>query len=240
MRLLANEFLKLRTVRSPWLLFAAGPLLVVIGIAGVVAGGADITDPDTADKAVAHVGLMSLLALISGVMAVAGEYRNRTITDTYLATPRRGRVIAAKLAVHAIAGAVSGVVLALTALAATAVAFEAKGASVHWSDTNLWLTLAGGIGWNIAYAAVGVAVGALIRNPGAAIAASLAWIALIEGLLGQLVSDLARWLPFAAGQSLGRLPGAHLAQGTAALVLAGYVAALAAAALMTSVRRDVT
>jgi ABC-2 type transport system permease protein len=99
--LIANEFRKLRTIRGPWLLLAAGPVLVIVGVAGEVAGGADLTQPQTASHALAHAGVVSLLTLIFGITAVAGEYRHKTITDTYLATPRRGRVIAAKFAVFA-------------------------------------------------------------------------------------------------------------------------------------------
>jgi len=241
MTMFANEFLKLRTIRSPWLLLGAGPLLIVIGVAGVVAGGDDVSKPATAAKAVAHAGLVSVLALIFGIMAVAGEYRHRTITDTYLATPRRGRVIAAKLAVHTVTGTVFGVVLAATALIATAVAFSAKGGSLDLSDATVWRTLAGDIAWNAAFTAIGVAVGALIRNPAAAIASALAWIALVEGLIGQLIGGYARWLPFAAGRALGLLPGTrNLPQWGGGLLLTGYAAAFTTIAVLTTVRRDVT
>src|SRR4029453_5184256 len=89
--LIANEFRKLRTIGGPWLLLAAGPVLVIVGVAGAVAGGADLTQPQTAIHAVAHAGLMSLLTLVFGITAVAGEYRHKTITDTHRATPSGGR-----------------------------------------------------------------------------------------------------------------------------------------------------
>jgi hypothetical protein len=125
--LIANELRKLRTIGGPWLLLAAGPVLVIVGVAGDLAGGADLTQPQTASHAVAHAGVVSLLALIFGITAVAGEYRHKTITDTYLATPRRGRVIAAKFAVYTAVGAVFGLMLAVTAVIATAVAITANG-----------------------------------------------------------------------------------------------------------------
>jgi ABC-2 type transport system permease protein len=222
--LVANEIRKLRTIRGPWLLLAAGPVLVIVGVAGELAG-ADLTQPQTAIHAVAHAGVMSLLTLILGITAVAGEYRHKAITDTYLATPRRGRVIAAKFAVYAAVGAVFGVVLAITAVIATAVAITANGGSLDLSNSDLWRTLAGGVACNAF----------------AAIATALAWIALVEGLIGELISDLEAWLPFAGGQALGRLPGApDISQWAGGLLLAGYAVVFAAIALTTSIRRDIT
>jgi ABC-2 type transport system permease protein len=240
--LMSNEFLKLRTIRAPWLLLAAGPVLVVVGAAGAVMSASDVSAADTATKGVAHTGLMSLLALVFGILAVASEYRHKTITDAYLATPRRGRIVAAKLAVYTATGTAFGVVVAATALAATLVAVRAKGGSVDLSNAELWRTIADGIAWNAAFAAIGVAVGALIRNLAAAVAVALAWIALVEGLVGQLIGDgLSRWLPFAGGQALGRLPNSPgLSQWAGGLVLVCYAAALAVVAVATTVRRDVT
>lgn len=239
--LIANEIRKLRTIRGPWLLLAAGPVLVIIGVAGEFVGGADVTQPGLAHLSVGHTGLVSLVALIFGITAVAGEYRHKAITDTYLATPRRGRVFAAKFAVYTTVGAVFGVVLAITAGVVTAVALTANGGSLDLSDSDLWRTLAGGVAVNAALAAIGVSLGALIRNLAAALAAALAWIALVEGLIGELISDLEPWLPFAGGQALGRMPGApDISQLAGGLLLAGYAVAFAAIALTTSLRRDIT
>src|SRR5215216_4329130 len=180
---IANELHKLRTIRGPWLLLAAGPVLVIVGVAGEVAGGADLTQPRTASHAVAHAGVMSLLTLIFGITAVAGEYRHQTITDTYLATPRRGRVIAAKFAVYTAVAAIFGLMLAVTAVMATAVAITANGGSLDLSNRDLWRTLAGGVACNAAFAGHRVPLGPIIPNPAAALPPALAWIALVEGLI---------------------------------------------------------
>jgi ABC-2 type transport system permease protein len=243
--LIRSEFRKLSTVRSPWLLLAAGPLLVVAGVTGLVQSGGNVHDPATVSKALAHVALAALFTLIFGIFAVAGEYRHGTVTDTFLSTPARGRVVAAKLAVYGSAGAVAGLVSSTVAVVVTAAWWSAKGGSFSLSSADSWRTLAGGVAVNVAFAAIGVGVGALLRNLAVAIAAALAWIALVEGIAGQLVgAGPARWLPFSASEALGRanLTGASgfLPQWGGGLVLAGYAIAFAAVAMVTTLRRDVT
>ena len=88
-------------------------------------------------------------------------------------------------------------------------------------------------------------VGALIRSFVAAVAAALAWIALVEGIAGQITGPgLARWLPFYASEALGRTnlsPASQLLpQWAAAWCWPAYAAAFAAAAVVTTLRRDVT
>jgi ABC-2 type transport system permease protein len=243
--MIRSEFRKLTTVRSPWLLLAAGPLLVVAGVSGLVVSGGNVHDPATQRAALAHVGIAAMFTLIFGLLAVAGEYRHGTVTDTYLSCPARGRVVAAKLAVYSLVGAAAGLVTSLVAIAATAAWWAAKGGSFQLPGADTWLTLGGGMGVSIAFAAIGVSVGALIRNLVAAVAATLAWIAVIEGIAGQLLgSGLARWLPLHASEAFGRTnvsPATRLLpQWGGGLVLLGYAVALAVAAAMTTLRRDVT
>lgn len=243
--LISTEFAKLRTMRTVWLLLAVAQLLVVAGVSGLLLNGADPHAPGTPGEALAHVGLVAVFPLVLGIMAVAGEYRHRTITDTYLATPRRDRVIAAKLAAYTAAGVAFGLVTSATGLAATAAWLAAKGAPLDLSDAGVWQTLGGGIAWHAAFAAVGVGIGALVRSQTGAIAAALAWIALVEGIVGQLVgTGLARWLPYRSGVAL--VQAATSADGTllprwgAGTVLLGYAALFALLARASTIRRDVS
>jgi ABC-2 type transport system permease protein len=240
--LLFAELHKLRTMRSVWLLLAAAQAIIVAGISGLMLNRDDVGSPDVQQGAVAHIGLVSVFTLVLGIVAVAGEYRHRTVTDTFLATPRRERVVAAKLVVCTAAGVLFGVLAAAGALAASAIWLAARGLSLDLSSADLWFTVAGGVAWNAAFAAIGVGVGALVTNLIGAVAAALAWLALVEGIVGQLIGDARQWLPFALGSALDRLPTAAdgPSPAVAGLALAGYAVAFAAAGIATTVRRDVT
>ena len=235
------ELFKLRSTRTVWILLGAAQLLIIGGISGLMLNGSNLNSPDVLRKAVSHLGLVSLFTLVLGILAVAGEYRHRTITDAYLAEPRRARVILAKLAAYTVTGLGFGVVGLITALATTAIWLAAKGYPVDLSTVDIWRTLVGGVLWNGAFAAIGVGVGALITNLIGAVAAALAWLALIEGIVAQLVGGIKNWLPFALGSALDGLPTATDGppQWQAGLALAAYAAAFAIAAVLTSTRRDV-
>ena len=113
----------------------------------MVVSGYSLRDPTMQSQALAHVGMTSIFTLVFGILAVAGEYRHKTITDTYLGTPRRGRVVAAKLGVYAVAGALMGVVSSIVAVSATAIWLNAKGYSLDLGSSDVWRTLAGCVVW---------------------------------------------------------------------------------------------
>jgi ABC-2 type transport system permease protein len=244
-KLILLELYKLRTIRAPLVLLALSQLLIVGGVTGLVLSSDTLRTADAATDALAHAGLASMFTLVLGIMAVAGEYRNQTITDTFLSTPRRSRAIGAKLGAYAVAGVGFAVLNTVTAVVATRVWWAVKDVPLDLGEAELWRTILGCAAWNVAFALVGVGIGALVRNLTTAIAAALAWIALVEGIVGQLVGDLARWLPFATGSALGDLPGSFgdlgpVSQLAAAAALAGYAALFALVAVATTVRRDVT
>ena len=187
-----------------------------------------------------------LVVGILGIVAVTGEFTHQTATPTFLATPRRGRVVVAKLVTYAAAGlgyaaACTGVVLAV-ALPWLA----AKDVDVVLSGTDLARTL-GGVALEVAlYAVLGVGVGCLIRNQIAAIVGFVVYIFVVGPILSGVhaTSDVAQYLPYQAGNALGQLTSsvdaAMLGQAAGGVVLLSWAVALAALGTRVAVRRDVT
>ena len=136
--LISNEFLKLRTSRAPWLILAIQQILIVAAMSGMAIAELDFKSPTAARLLLAHAGMSSLLIMVLGILAVAGEYRDGTTTDTFLATPRRSRVIAAKLVAYTGVGVVSGLLTAITAFV--------EGIAINLlGDVGRWLPMASGM-----------------------------------------------------------------------------------------------
>jgi ABC-2 type transport system permease protein len=238
--LISNEVLKLRTSRAPWLIILIQQVLVVAALSGMAITELDFKSPTAARLLLCHAGMSSLLILVLGILAVAGEYRDGTITDTFLATPRRSRVIAAKLVAYTGVGVISGILSAVTALVVGMIWFAAKGYNLDPASADMWQTLAGVALWMPLYAALGVGLGAVVRNLASAIALALAWIAFVEGIAINLLGGLGRWLPMASGMALDNVPqGNLLPQITGGLVLAAYAILFAVVATLATMRSDV-
>lgn len=243
--LVSAEFLKIVTTRTArWLLLAAA-VLAGIATAGLVLSadsrGVDLTS-DTGVRTVMHgAATGSMLVLVLGIIGMAGEFRTGTIVDTLLTSPRCSRVIAAKLITYAATGVVFGLATAAVTIGIGTHLMESQGATLELGNREVWLTLVGTITWSGVYGALGVSVGALVRNQAAAIVSALAWMFVVEQLVIGLASDAGKWLPANAAAALGRAPEEGLlGMVGGGLVLAGYSAVLALAATRLTMRRDVT
>ena len=241
-----SEFRKLSTVRGPWLLLAAGPLIVIAGITGLVASGGNVHDPADA---------------VHG----ARPRRPGRAVHAHLRHPRRGGRVPARQD-HRHLPQLSRPAAGSSPPSWPSTAWPARPPA--WSPRS-WRSrprppggrprAAPSISRRPAPGALSAAAwppaspsprsasasGALIRNLAAAVAVALAWIALVEGIAGQLLgSGLARWLPFYASEALDR---ASLYRGAPAAPAVGRRTGaarvrrrFAAAAVITTLRRDVT
>ena len=244
MTLIANELTKLRTVRGPWLMAGIQQAVIVAGVSGLAVAGANLDTAAGVRGLLSHAGIASaVVSLILGITAVAGEYRHRSITDTYLAAPHRARVITAKLVAYTAVATVLGLLSAATGLVTTALWVVARDGTLDLAGAGAGRIIPGIVAINAAYAAIGVSLGALIRNLTGAIAVALVWVALVETTVANLLGDLGRWLPNRAGMAVDYMPTSAaplLPQWGALTVLIGYTAAFVLIALNTTVRRDVT
>jgi len=246
-RLLRGETLRLATTRTYWML-AAGALALIA--AGTSAASATSFTPGTspARATLAIAGLAQTVALLAGALSVTSEFRHKTITPAALITPRRTPLLAAKLITLATAGLVFGLAATAIATAITLPLLAAQHIPAGLTGSGVAAIIAGGAIATALSAAIGVGVGAIIRNQAGAILAVLALLYVAEPLLGfipHLGTAIQQYglggLAAATTHTIGFPASAHLLrQPAAALVLAGYatLALLAGAALLK--RRDIT
>jgi ABC-2 type transport system permease protein len=243
-RLVAAEWLKLRTTRFLWGTVPAVVLLAAVAVAGLVLSseGAGVTlfEPtEGVRQAALHLtSTGAVLAIVLGIIISAGEYRTQTATDSFLTTPRRSRVVAAKLAMGALLGAALGALGAAVGLPFAYLLFEAEGEVFPAGNEEVWLTLGGVVLYAALFTMLGVAFGSLVRNQVVAIVSALTFVLLMEQLLTQSAEMVAKWFPGNAGAALVRTPGEFLDPGAGAALLLAYGLATALAGLIVVVRRD--
>lgn len=259
--LIRSEFLKIRTTKMWWglllgaLAFTAVSVVATVLTAGVDTGpgGPQISSLD-APATIRNVYASGfagayLFALILGIIGMTGEYRHQTVTPTFLATPRRSRLITAKLVTSGLFGLIYGVVCTALAVALGASMIAAKGYPTRITSDQvpqtIGLCLLGVVVWTI----VGLGIGILIKNQIAAILVAVGVNFILEPLASALLNhfDLAgipRYFPGAASNAIVQgvqSANAHLLPwwgGTLVLIAYGVVFAVLGAVL--TLRRDVT
>jgi ABC-2 type transport system permease protein len=230
--LVSAEVLKLRTTRMVYGLLFALLLIVAIGaIALVVDTRADALarEQEQGDLfGTAATGIVFLLLL--GVMLMSGEFRHGTITQTLLITPRRWRVLIAKLIAGGLLGFAYGAIAELFALVIGVPLLQLKGVDLALGDragslvigTILATTLCG---------MLGVAVGSVIRNQVVAIIVVFASLLIVESIIAS--STEGRWpevRKFLPGHSISGVieeQSDTLSRWESVAVLGGYVLVLA-------------
>jgi len=243
---LRAELFKQRSTRTDFALFGAmmGLVLLAVLLHGF---GLSAENIDSASEQLMVFGrgefLSALFAALLGAMSITGEIRHGTIQPTFLVTPSRGRVVAAKVSVSLVIGAGFGLVASALAAAIGTAALRARGIEVRLDAGDYTLLIAGAAPAAALWAAIGVGVGALLRNQVSALVGICAWLLFVEGLLVGDVADIAevgRFAPGAAGEAIsGQNPGTLLAPGFGLLALTLYATAVTVAGLLATSRRDV-
>jgi ABC-2 type transport system permease protein len=262
------EFSKLFTVRLWWILalvmfvyvgFVAG---VLAGVFGGLADGAQQGAPPI-DLSDLHLVVYSSASAIGyvfpvllGTLSATSEFRHQTLTPTFLAEPRRARVLLAKVLSTALTGALFGVVALAASIGAGAVVLAATGGDPRLDDVDTWVLSARVVLAMALWAVIGVALGTLVRNQVAALVIVLAFTQFVEPILRSVAfiwewtAQVGRFLPGAASDALvgwsvftvntGATDSVMLEWWQGGLVLAGIAAIAAAIGYLVTWRRDVT
>jgi len=247
-RLVHSELLKLRTTRTARVLLtlAAAGTAALVAIVLLLAGrpGQPALGPDALRLLVlVPAQPLTLAALVLGVLGMAGELRHGTATSTFLVTPKRGRVVAAKLAAAAVTGLAMAAASSAAVLAVGLPWLRAKGIDVAIADAGVAARVAGLAVAVALYAVLGTGLGALLRNQVAAVVVGLLWWSqgverVLTGILHQ--PGLERWLPMGAASALTAPGDGSLPMWAGALVFAAYGLGLALLGGRLVARRDLT
>lgn len=243
-----------------WLAHLIAALACGFGLVGLIVavGPQNATPPmpglDTGEGVSAMIQFAQLTLFVPAVLgtfAITSEYRHRTIGTTFLAEPRRGRVMTAKLITHGLIGLGYGIILAggiggamvLGGLARDGLAADGLASSLAR------LAVAAAV-----HALIGVAIGALVRHQIAGIVVVAGYFYLVEPLLmlvpgvnavyallpGGATASLTRttWLSEVMADQLGSSAALLLPAWTAGLVLLGYAVVASVIAVAWPLRRD--
>jgi hypothetical protein len=267
-----SEWLKLRTTAVPWVL--TGIALVIDGLlillyfvnhgggggggngGGGGGGGGGFGDtfglpnyPHTAQQLRNLLGAGFegyLFALLLGVLMVTTEFRHKTVTTSFLVTPRRPLFVGAKLITAAILGAGLAVILLVVTTIGGGLTLSAQGGSFSDLLGQVGAVAPGMILVFALFAILGVGVGSVLTNQVAAIIVTLGWFIIVQAIVVGLVHGAERWVPSgaaSAASNLTRGQGSSFGlfnwwQGTLLMLAYGLVFAAVGSFILT--RRDIT
>jgi hypothetical protein len=268
------EFTKIGTTRMWWLLaivlFAyialisggLGALFGLISTGKITRGGGDAGAAARVFRNLAPViysfatSVGYVFPVLLGALATTGEYRHQTLTPTFLANPRRGQVLGAKVTSTFVVGALYGVVALLAAVGVGAIVLSIVGVDTALGDSAIWAQVGRSILAMALWALIGVGLGTLVPNQVATIVIVLAFTQFVEPLLrlatsfSEVTANIGKFLPGAASDALVGAsvftissPGTVSAQldwWQGGLVLAAYAAIFVLAGYFVSWRRDIS
>jgi ABC-2 type transport system permease protein len=106
-RAVTSEWIKLTTLRSSWITFAAA-VVAIVGLGALISAltwghmrPEELASYEPIGRSLAGVNLAQLAIGVLGVLVVTGEYATGMIRSSLMAVPRRSPVLGAKLLVFA-------------------------------------------------------------------------------------------------------------------------------------------
>jgi ABC-2 type transport system permease protein len=240
---LLSELRKMRSTRTNLGLLGGMVALILLTVllGGLLSKPADLAQHDNQHGLLSAGTAAALFAALIGVMAITSEFRHGTIRPTFVFTPRRSRVLAAKV----IASLLMGVLFGLAAIALSFgigyTVLAARDIPLELGTNHIVGLFVGTPLITAAWAAIGVGLGALVRNQVFAVIGLIVWAMVIDNLLVNLVPRIGGYTPGGSSAALVADPADYVLSAPAgALVLVAYVIALVAAGALLVARRDVT
>ena len=194
-----------------------------------------------------------LLTLVIGIMQIGSEYRHKTVSSTFLGTPKRAKVMGAKVIALLGIGAIYGLISLVGSVVAGSIVLNARGHD-PFPSAGVFRTLALGLLVLGLWALIGLGAGILIPNQVAAllISVGVAWI--VEPIAGVLLGlwdwghdHIVAYLPTQASAAMvngvtqgGANAVKPLSWWAGALVLAAYAAVMAGFGSWRTVRSDIS
>ena len=243
---LRSELRKMRTTRTNLGLFLGmiGLILLTILVGGLTSDRFDLSEVDSQKELFGNGTVASVFVALIGIMAMTSEFRHGTIRATFVFTPVRNRVVAAKVLASLLMGIAFGAFGQALAFGAGYAVIRGKGVEFALGAGDVRLIVLGTIGMSALWAAIGVGVGAVVRNQVFAILGLSVWAFLVENVLTNFLPGVARYAPGSAssamtGDTTG-LGSMHLLTPAAGvLLLTAYAAAFTLAGAVVTNRRDV-
>jgi ABC-2 type transport system permease protein len=240
---LLSELRKMRSTRTNLGLLAGMVALILLTVilTGFITKKPELVDLENQYALLSAGTSAALFAALIGVMAITSEFRHGTIRPTFVVTPHRSRVISAKVLASLLMGVLFG-------LAAIGLSFgigygilAVRDIPLALSTTDvLWLVLGTPV-LTAAWAAIGVGLGALVRNQVFAVIGLILWAMIIDNLLRGLVPSIGGYTPVGASAAIIADPTDYVLSAAAGgVLLLGYVAVFIAAGALLVARRDVT
>jgi ABC-2 type transport system permease protein len=237
------ELRKMRSTRTNFGLLAGMVALILLTVLlnGLLPSDIDLYPRDTQHALLAAGGASALFACLVGVMAITSEYRHGTIRPTFVVTPRRSRVIGAKVIASLVMGIVFGAISISLSFGVGYAILSSRGVPFGLDRNHVLLLLLGSLAMTTLWAALGVGIGAVIRNQVLAVVGLILWVMIVESLLRGLVPSVGRFTPTAASDSLTAGTASYLLSPVVGgLLLVAYVVAFVVAGAYLVARRDVT
>jgi ABC-2 type transport system permease protein len=237
------ELLKVRSTRTTigLLLGMIALILLFTLLTGLLASVSALHTAEDQRAFLSLADLAGVFSALAGVMLVASEYRYGTMRPTILFTPHRSRVLASKVIAGILAGIAFSIVGEAIGWALGYAIINGRGIPFVLSSGDSVQLMLGGLGSVALWGAIGVGLGAMLRNQVGAVITLLAWAFVVNPLPFGLVPSIGRFMPTYAGDALIGLTTSHLLPAVAGgVVLVGWTALLAAVGIALTARRDVT